>query len=254
MIIKKTSELAGMKIISEIVAVTLKKMREHVQPGMSAKELDEFGGQILKHFGAKSAPYVTYKFPGWTCICTNQEVAHGIPHKNKIFKEGDLINIDVSAEKDGFFSDNGGSFVLGDDIHNHMPLVNASKEILKKAIDAITDGIKINEIGRIIESNAKLKGYTVIKNLAGHGVGRSLHEPPENILNYKDRWNKNKFKKDYVVAVETFISTKSKYTKTLKDGWTLVGNRGGYTAQHEHTLIITKGKPEILTMANGIWD
>lgn len=254
MIIKEASELEGMKAISEVVGLTLKQMREYVEPGMSAKEVDEYGGKILKSYGAKSAPYETYKFPGWTCICLNHEVAHGIPTKDKIFKVGDLINIDVSAEMGGFFSDNGGSFVLGEDINNHSPLVQASKDILKLAIDQIKAGVKIADVGGTIETNAKKLGFRVIKNLAGHGVGRSLHEDPENILNYRDRWNKARFKKNSVVAVETFISTKSTVTVTGKDNWTLTGNKGGFTAQHEHTLVITDKKPMILTGSNGIWD
>ena len=254
MIIKEAFELEGMKAISEIVGITLKKMREYVEPGMNAKEVDDYGGKLLKSMGAKSAPYETYQFPGWTCICVNNEVAHGIPSAKKIFKVGDLINIDVSAEKDDFWSDNGGSFVLGEDINKHLPLVNASKDILKKAINKIKGGVKIADVGHVIETEAKKLGFRVIKNLAGHGVGRSLHEDPENILNYRDRWNKQRFKINSVVAVETFISTKSTLTVTEKDNWTLVGNKGGFTAQHEHSLIVTNDAPIILTGANGIWD
>ena len=109
-----------MKKISEAVALTLAEMRNHTKVGMSAKELDEFGGSMLKKMGAKSAPKLTYRFPGWTCISVNNEIAHGIPTKGRIFQEGDLINIDVSAELDGFWSDNGGSFVLGKDLNGHQ--------------------------------------------------------------------------------------------------------------------------------------
>lgn len=254
MIIKEAFEMEGMKAISEIVGITLKKMREYVEPGMSAKELDNYGAKILKSMGAKSAPYETYEFPGWTCICVNEEVAHGIPTADKIFKIGDLINIDVSAEKNNFWSDNGGSFVLGEDIHNHQALVNASKEILIKAIQSIKTGTLISHVGHIIETESKKLGFKVIKNLAGHGVGRSLHEDPQDILNYRDRWNKKKFKKNSTVAIETFISTKSNNTITKKDKWTLIGNRGGFTAQHEHTIVVTDSEPIILTTLNGIWD
>ncbi len=254
MIIKEAFEMEGMKAISEIVGITLKKMREYVEPGMSAKELDNYGAKLLKSMGAKSAPYETYEFPGWTCICVNEEVAHGIPTADKIFKIGDLINIDVSAEKNNFWSDNGGSFVLGEDIHNHQALVNASKEILIKAIQSIKTGTLISHVGHIIETESKKLGFKVIKNLAGHGVGRSLHEDPQDILNYRDRWNKKKFKKNSTVAIETFISTKSNNTITKKDKWTLIGNRGGFTAQHEHTIVVTDSEPIILTTLNGIWD
>src|SRR5690606_27844075 len=127
MSITKESELIAMKEVSEVVAYTLKEMRKFAQPGLSTKELDEFGAKILRRFGAQSAPYQTYKFPGWTCISVGNEFCHGIPSNKRILKEGDLVNIDVSAELGGYWSDNGGSFVLGQDINNHQKLVNASK-------------------------------------------------------------------------------------------------------------------------------
>ncbi len=253
MSITKESELIGMQKISEVVATTLKLMREHTKIGMSTKELDEFGGEILKSCGAKSAPYETYGFPGYTCISVNKEAAHGIPSEKKILKEGDLVNIDVSAELNGFWSDNGGSFVLGKDIHNHQPLVDASKNILQKAINNIKGGVKIANIGYLIETEAKKSGFKVIKNLAGHGVGRSLHEEPENILNYRVRTNRERFKKNTTVAIETFISTNSTMAVELDDGWTLVGNKGGYVTQHEQTILVTDKTPIVLTGSNGIW-
>lgn len=253
MSISKESELEGMKRVSEVVANTLRLMREFAKVGMSTKELDEYGGAILSKHGAKSAPYETYGFPGYTCISANEEAAHGIPSDSKILQEGDLINIDVSAELDGFWSDNGGSFVLGTDLHNHQPLVEASKQILQKAIAEIKGGVKISDIGHLIETEAKKSGFKVIKNLAGHGVGRSLHEDPENILNYRVRSNHQRFRKNTTVAVETFISTKSTIAVELRDGWTLVGNKGGFVTQHEHTIMVTDGEPLILTSSNDIW-
>jgi len=254
MSISKEAELIGMQTISEAVGLTLKEMREYAKPGMTAKELDDFGGEMLNKLGAKSAPKLTYGFPGWTCISVNAEVAHGIPTATKILKEGDLINIDVSAELNGYWADNGGSFVLGQDTNNHQRLVDTSKQILQKAIFNIKGGVRIAEIGRLIETEARKAGYRVIKNLTGHGVGRSLHEDPEEIPNYYDRYNTTRFRKNSVVAVETFISTASTMANTEKDGWTLVGNKGGFVAQHEHTIIVTDKQPIILTNANGIWD
>jgi methionyl aminopeptidase len=254
MSISKESELAGMQEASKAVAITLRKMREYAKPGMTAKELDDFGGQILNDLGAKSAPKLTYGFPGWTCISVNNEVAHGVPSEKKILAEGDLINIDVSAELNGFWSDNGGSFILGEDIHNHQHLVNTSKKILQKALNSIRGGVRIADIGRLIETEAKRSGYKVIKNLTGHGIGRSLHEEPHEIANYYERSNQTRFRKNSVVAIETFISTHSTIAGTVEDGWTLVGTKGGYVAQHEHTIIVTDGKPVILTEMNGIFN
>lgn len=253
MSITSNTDVSGMQAVSEAVGITLKKMREYAAPGMSTRELDEYGGRLLNELGARSAPKLTYGFPGWTCISLNNEVAHGIPSDNKILKEGDLINVDVSAELNGYWGDNGGSFVIGNDIHNHNQLVNASKQILQKAIHQIRGGVKIADVGDLIERSAKKMGYRVIKNLVGHGIGRSLHEEPKEIPNYYDRRNKNRFHKNSVVAIETFISTGASYAYDMGDGWTLVTNDGSFVAQHEHTIIVTDGEPVILTASNGIW-
>jgi methionyl aminopeptidase len=183
----------------------------------------------------------------------NNEFCHGIPSGSKILQEGDLVNVDVSAELNGFWSDNGASFVVGQDVNQHQKLVDASKQILHKAIHSIKGGVRIADIGYLMETEAKKHGYKVIKNLAGHGIGRSLHEEPSEILNYRNRFNSTRFKKDSVVAIETFIATTSTYAETLKDGWTMVGNKGGYMAQHEHTIVVTDGKPIVLTEMNEIW-
>ena len=257
MSISTEKEIEEIRIISEIVASTLRKMREYAEPGMSTKEVDEYGGKLLSEHGAASAPIKAYDFPGWTCICVNNQVAHGVPSDKTILKEGDLINIDVSAELNGFWSDNGGSFVLGKDIHGHQRLVDASKKILKKAIGRVKAGARIADIGHVIETEAKRSNFKVIRNLAGHGVGKSLHEEPGNILNYRDKKNRQRFHIHSVVAIETFISTHSDMAvekEGNEDGWTLIGDKGGFVAQHEHTLVVTNGVPDILTINNGIWD
>lgn len=254
MSITKEDELIGMQKASEAVAFTLKEMRNFAQPGMSTKELDNYGAKVLADFGANSAPFLTYKFPGFTCISLNNEFCHGIPSDTRILKEGDLINIDVSAELNGFWSDNGASFIIGEDLNQHQKLIDASKEILHKAIFNIKGGVRISDIGHLIESEAKKRGFKVIKNLTGHGVGRSLHEEPHEIANYRDKYNTKRFKKNSVVAIETFITTKSSYAETLSDGWTMVGDKGGYMAQHEHTIVVTDDKPIILTEMNEIWN
>lgn len=254
MSITKESELTGMKKAGEAVAYTLREMRNYAQPGISTKQLDDYGAAILQDMGAKSAPYLTYGFPGFTCISVNHEFCHGIPSETRILEEGDLVNIDVSAELDGYWADNGGSFVLGTDLNGHQKLVDASKQILHKAIHNIKGGVRIADIGLLIETEAKKRGFQVVKNLTGHGIGRSLHEEPSAIACYRDRTNPTRFKKNSVVAVETFITTTSTLANTLSDGWTMVGNKGGFLAQHEHTIVVTDGKPVILTEMNGIWN
>jgi len=252
MVIKTEEELRGMKRVSEAVALTLRKMKEYTQIGMSTKDIDEYGRQQLEALGARSAPFETYKFPGYSCISVNKEFAHGVPSDKVNLKNGDIINIDVSAELDGFWSDNGCSFIVGEDIQGVQHLIDTSQKILLEAIALISGGVRIADIGKLIETKAKKAGYTVIRDLAGHGVGRSLHEAPDSIMNYYDRYDKRRFRKDSVVAIETFISTKSSFIETASDGWAFTGKKGGFVAQHEHTILITSGKPIILTASNGI--
>lgn len=254
MSISSETDINGLKKASEAVALTLKKMREYAKVGMSTLDLDEYGRICLKEFGARSAPKLTYGFPGWTCISVNHEAAHGIPSDKTLLKEGDLINIDVSAELGGYWADNGGSFVLGADIQKLSPLVEASKTILKNALAHVRDGFRINELGRFIQTEAHKKGFKVIKNLVGHGIGRSLHEDPKEIPCFYDVFNRKKFENNSVVAIETFISTGSSYVNQGADGWTLKTGDGSFVAQHEHTLIVTKNNPIILTEMNGIWN
>lgn len=253
MLIKKEEDLIGMQRVSDAVAYTLKSMKEYVKPGITTKELDDFGAKILSGFGARSAPYLTYGFPGCTCISVDNEFCHGVPSDSRIITEGNLINIDVSAELNGFWADNGASFVVGNDFNKHQPLVDASIAILRKAINHIKGGVKIAEVGHIMDTEARKRGLKVIKNLGGHGIGNSLHEDPDELLNYKNRYDQRRFKKNAVVAIETFISTTSSYAVEQSDLWTMVGDKGGYMAQHEHTIVVTDGIPLILTSKNEIF-
>lgn len=246
MIIKTEEELEGMKAAGYAAKRILNAMLERIEPGMNAKQLDDFAGELIKKNGANSAPIKAYDFPGNTCICVNEETAHGIPTKDKVFKEGDLVNLDVSLELDGYFSDTGTSFVLGEDIHGHNKLVEASKLVHKKALDQVRAGDDIFKLGWMVEFVTKQMGFTVVKALCGHGIGRSLHENPSNILNYYEPKIHGKFVDGMTVAIEVFISDKSEHIRQLEDGWTLMGLEG-YTAQQEHTIMVTNNKPIILT-------
>ncbi len=254
MIITDANDLEGLKEAGNAVALTLKKMLAYAEAGMSTKELDNYGGQLLTEFGARSAPNLVYNFPGNACISLNNEICHGIPSEKRIIKEGDLINIDVSAELNGYWSDNGCSIIIGKDLNNMQQLVNTSKNILERAIMKIRAGVKMNELGGYIEMEAKKRGYKVIKNLGGHGIGKNLHEQPDCILNYKEHLDPRRFRKNSVVAIETFINTDSTIAIELQDGFTMIGNKGGFAVQHEHTIVVTDNKPIILTENNGIFD
>lgn len=252
MIVETEEDYEKMKAASHAVALVLKKMKDFVEIGMSTKEIDVYGGKLLEEMGAKSAPFVEYKFPGFTCISINNEACHGVPSSKTILKNGDLVNIDVSANLDGYYGDNGCSFILGEDIQNLSPLVNASHEILTKAIAHIKPGVKINAIGELINNEARKRGFNVIRNICGHGIGKKLHDEPSEIACWKDRMNRTRFRKNSAIALETFISTKAKFVYEQEDGWTLSTKDGSFVAQHEHTMIIRDGIPEILTWENGI--
>jgi len=252
LIIQTDEDLEGMKAASRAVALTLKSMVAFARPGMSTLGLDAHGADLLQQFGAKSAPVKDYGFPGHTCISVNREVAHGVPSSEKILKAGDLVNIDVSAELRGYYGDNGCSFVLGGDAGEIQPLVDASREILHLAIREIRAGLRIAFLGRFIQQKAASRGFRVIKNLVGHGIGRKLHEDPEEIPCFYDPYNKGVFRLNSIVAVETFISTKATYVREESNGWTMSTKDGSLVAQHEHTLLITKEEPVILTWQNGI--
>ena len=251
MSIKTEEELEGMRKINEIVAQVLKEMKAYTQIGMSTLEIDEFGGKLLAKHGAHSAPQRDYDFPGFTCISVNNEACHGIPKSSRVLHKGDLVNIDVSAELNGYYGDNGSSFILGEDTQNLQPLVDASLDILHLAIRKIKPGVRRAEVGGIIEKAAKRRGFAVIKNICGHGIGRRLHEEPREIPCYKDHYNHDRFRRNSVVAVETFISTRAKFVHEADDGWTLMTKDKSFVAQHEHTLIVRDGQAEILTLANG---
>ena len=252
MSINNQAQFEGIKKVGHVVGITLKKMREYAQAGMSTKELDEFGYAILRKFGANPAPLKDYNFPAYTCISLNHEACHGIPSHKRIIQEGDLINIDVSAELNGYYGDNGGSFIIGEDHQNLQPLVDASQEILNLAISNIKHNVRIYEIGGLIKKEANKRGFKVIKNLCGHGIGRKLHEAPKEIPNFKDRLNRGRLKKNMVIALETFISTNANYVYETDDDWTMLAENNSFVAQHEHTLIVTEGRPIILTKVNGI--
>lgn len=246
------NEITKIEKSCQIAASVLRQMIKATKAGMPTKELDDFGHELIKSYNAKSAPIAMYQFPGATCICLNHEVAHGIPSSKKIIQNGDLINIDVSVEYEGYYGDNGCSFVVGEDTNNHSAIINCSKKILNHAIKIIKPGLKISEFGKILEKETVKAGYHPIRNLVGHGIGKKLHQHPLEIPCFYDPENKDTFKEGMTVAIETFISNGSEIAHLSQDDWTLTTKNNGYTAQHEHTLLITKTGCRILTQNNGI--
>ncbi|MDT3415156.1 MULTISPECIES: type I methionyl aminopeptidase [Bacillales] len=248
MTVESQKDIDGLKEIGKIVRLTINEMKRHARVGMTTKELDDIGGQILKKYGAVPAPKTVYNFPGNTCISINHEIAHGIPGNRKI-QPGDLINIDVSAELGGYFADAGHSFVMPPYNPALTRLCDYTYKTMMKVISSLKHGVKMNEIGRIIQTEAKKGGYQVIQNLCSHGVGRSLHESPNEILPYYDRHDKRVLKEGMVITIEPFLSTGADYVVEQPDGWTLCLPDRSFAAQQEHTIIITKDQPIIVTVA-----
>jgi methionyl aminopeptidase len=246
MIITSDKELVALKHIGQIVARVRDEMIEHIVPGITTGELDRIGETLLRTLGARSAPQVMYRFPGATCISMNDEAAHGIPGQKPI-SEGDLVNVDVSAEYGGYYADTGATVLVnpGSEMKEH--LVRCSRSALEKAILTARNGGQLSMIGKAIEKEARKHGFTVIKNLCGHGIGRSLHEPPHEILNYYNPFIKESLVEGMVLAIETFVSSGAEYVFQQPDGWTLKTPNGCLVAQFEHTVVITNGKPIVLT-------
>ncbi len=247
MTIQTEEDLVKLKRIGKIVANTIQIMGKSLEPGMTTQELDNIGRQYLASQEARSAPELTYNFPGATCISINHEVAHGIPGAKKI-QPGDLVNIDVSAEKEGYFADSGFTFIVPPTTPKKLALTQAARSVLSQCLATVKAGMPLNLIGRIISEKAKRQGYAIIKNLGSHGVGRALHEEPEFIAPYYDRHDKRILHKGMVITLEPFLSTGVQYASEAKDGWTLTIPRGYFAAQYEHSLVITDGKPIILTL------
>lgn len=247
MSIKSFEDLENLKKIGSIVACCLDFMSKKLEPGITTHDLDEIGRHFLEQYGAKSAPKLVYNFPGTTCISLNHEAAHGIPSKNKRLKAGDLINIDVSAELNGYFADTGGSFIIPPVTPIKKKVCDVALNTMWRGIDAAFHGNKINEIGKAMENEARKNGLTVIRNLCSHGVGRWLHEEPDSIPGFYDKKDKRILQEGTVITVEPFVSTGAREVVESGDGWTLI-NPNHFTAQYEHTIVVTKNKPLIMTL------
>lgn len=239
-------EMKGMRRIGEVVAATIEEMERHLEPGVTTRELDDIGRAVLEDHGARSAPELVYDFPGATCISVNERAAHGIPG-DLVVEKGDLINIDVSAELDGFFADSGASFGVEPITDDQQALLDSTRESLEKAMSVARHGRPVKMVGRVVEGLAKDRGYTVIRNLGGHGIGRELHQQPSFIPHFFDRREKRKFKEGQVLTLEPFLAEGARRVEEMDDGWTLRTENGGAVAQFEHTMIITRGEPIVLT-------
>lgn len=246
MIAKTEEDFNGLKEIGRIVASIRDELVQRTIPGITTKELDDHAGVLLEKAGAISAPKGEYDFPGYTCISVNEEVAHGIPG-SRVIQEGDLVNIDVSGSKNGYFADTGISIVVGEGKEELKKICDVAKKAFEAGIKKVRPGSKKSGLGKAVFQTARENGLTVIKNLTGHGIGRSIHEAPDHIYNYNDTWDDELLKEGMVIAFEPFISTLEEEVYQKDDGWTYVTGKS-FVAQYEHTLIVTKTGPIIITL------
>jgi len=246
MIAKTEEDFNGLKEIGKIVASIRNELVQRTIPGITTKELDDIAGEFLEKAGAVSAPKGEYDFPGYTCISVNEEVAHGIPG-HRVIHEGDLVNIDVSGSKNGYFADTGISFVVGEGEEVLTKICDVAKKAFEAGLKKAKPGSKKSGIGKVVFQTARENGLTVIKNLTGHGIGRTIHEAPDHIYNYNDTWDDELLKEGMVIAFEPFISTIEEEVFQKEDGWTYVTEKS-FVAQYEHTIILTKDGPIITTL------
>jgi methionyl aminopeptidase len=246
MSINGSHDVEGLKCIGAIVAAARDAMAARVAPGVTTAQLDEIGKEILDKHGARSAPQLAYGFPGTTCISVNDHIAHGIPSAARVLREGDLVNIDVSAELDGYWADTGASFPVGTVAARSSALLEATRLALEDGMRQARAGEPLRNIGRAVERRAKQCGFRVVRNLCGHGVGRHIHEEPQvpNTFHPRDR---TLLHEGLVITIEPFLTTGASTAIESDDGWTLRTPDGSVGAQFEHTMIITQGRPIVVT-------
>lgn len=246
MTIQSSDDIQALQRVGQVVALTLKTMQAALTPGITTGELDQIGRQVLEKHGAQPAPAYFYNFPGTTCISVNEEAAHAIPGERQI-RNGDLVNLDVSAILDGYVADTGATIPVGNVSPVAAKLCIATQQALHAALKAVKAGNRMADVQQAIERVAHTHRFTIIENLAGHGVGRHIHEEPEHIPDYSRHKDRRRFQKGMVLTLEPFLSTGERYAEERSDGWTLAVKPGQLTAQYEHTLIVTEREPIIVT-------
>jgi methionyl aminopeptidase len=245
MTVDNDEDLDGLARAGRVVAEARKAMVAAVLPGVTTAELDAIARDVFDSHGARSAPRLTYDFPGSTCISVNDEAAHGIPSDTRTLRSGDLVNLDVSAELDGYWSDTGVSVAVGTPSPLGKRLLLATQRAQRQAMEAALPGRRLRDVGRAVQSEARRQGFSVIKNLYGHGIGRALHESPS--VPSVDDGQRLVLWEGLVLAVEPFLSPSADHVLDDPDGWTLRTADGSLVAQFEHTMVITSEGPLVLT-------
>jgi methionyl aminopeptidase len=245
--IKTEAQLKKIRRACRIVAKVLENLSKAVKPGVTTEEIDRLGEEMLSKLGAKPAflGYRGYKHSA--CLSVNEEVVHGIPGSRKL-KEGDIIGVDVGSLVDGYYGDIAATLPVGRVSNESRDLIDATRECLMLGISKARNGATIGDIGEAIETHALEAGFSVVRDLFGHGVGTNLHEDPL-VPNFGKAGEGVKLRAGMVIAIEPMLNVGGHGIKTLADGWTVVTADGKLSAHFEHTIVITEGEPEILTLA-----
>lgn len=247
MSIESPGDLEAMREVGRITRAILDALERHVRAGVSTADLDEIAAAILAERGARSAPALVYGFPGHALISINDEIVHGVPGPRRL-ERGDLVKLDVTVEKDGYFADAARTVIVGRGTDTAQRLVACARAAFRAALAVARAGTRVNEIGRAVDQEVRRHGFTVVRGLTGHGVGRTIHEEP-SVPNHYDRWQRDVLTDGLVLTIEPLISAGSAATVQDDDGWTVRTRDGSLSAHHEHTLVITRHDPLILTAA-----
>jgi methionyl aminopeptidase len=247
MSIESPEQLIALKEVGRICNLALREMTKNVRPGITTAELADVGAKVMRENGARSAPVMVYRFPGEICISVNDEAVHGIPGKRKL-EPGDLVKLDVTFEKAGYMGDAAVTVPVEPITDEVRRLVRCAERAFYQAMRVARARHRVNEIGRAVEQEVKRSGFSVIRELGGHGIGRSIHEPP-SVPNFED-WNARQcLTVGLVIAVEPIIAIGAGRTVTADDGWTERTIDGGLSVHFEHTIVITERAPILLTAA-----
>lgn len=243
--IKNDREIAQMRAAGRVASEVLDKLESLVTPGMSTRDIDEAAAQFIAEAGAKSAFLGYRKFPGNLCVSVNEEVVHGIGG-NRRLSYGDIVKLDVGVIKDGWIGDTATTIRLGVVSPAVDRLVEDTARILRDVIPMATQGTRVGDISSFIEQAALARGYSVVREFVGHGVGRKLHEEPQ-VPNYGKAGRGPKLKAGMTLAIEPMINMGGSAVRVLDDKWTVVTADGLPSAHFEHTVLVTKDEPEVLT-------
>jgi methionyl aminopeptidase len=235
------------KIAGSIAAGALDEVNKIIKPGISTNKIDKICYEFINDNKAYSAPLFYRGFPKSCCTSTNHVVCHGIP-SDKILRDGDIVNVDVTAIKEGWHGDTSRMFKVGEISVKAEKLINTTYESMMKAIQIIKDGIHLGDIGSIIQNHVEAEGFSVVQDFCGHGIGQKFHLDP-NVLHYGEKGTGEKIKEGMIFTIEPMINAGNYETKTLNDGWTAVSKDKSLSAQFEHTIGVTKNGYEIFTLS-----